>query len=248
MTKPLFKADILTLFPEIYPGPLAHSVTGRGLDQGIIAINAINIRNYANDKHKTVDDIVYGGGDGMLLKPDVLGKAIEDVHKSGDVKNDVKGNERNRDFSKKTLIIFSPRGKPLTQNLVKKYSKSKAVTLICPRYEGVDDRLISYYDIEEVSIGDYVLSNGDLAALIFLDALMRLIPGVVGKTASVENESFEEGKLEYPHYTRPQMWNGLSVPKVLLSGNHKEIANWRKEQSEKVTKTRRPDLTENIKK
>jgi tRNA (guanine37-N1)-methyltransferase len=224
MTKVLFKSTIFTLFPEIYPGPLIHSVTGKAIEEGKVKLLPVDIRDYAKDKRKTVDDTIYGRGDGMLLKPDVLGEAIDANYKDG------------------PLIYLSPRGKPLKQLRVRELSKEKQISLIGGRYEGIDQRVIDYYNIEEISIGDYVTSNGDIPCLILLDAIIRLLPGVVGKEGSTENESFEQGLLEYPHYTRPDKWRGLKVPEVLKSGDHQAVDKWRDEQSLKITKKIRPDL------
>jgi tRNA (guanine37-N1)-methyltransferase len=222
---PPWRAVVLTLFPEMFPGPLGHSLAGRALERGDWALDAINIRDFATDKHSTVDDNPFGGGAGMVMRADVLDRALETVA-------DPRG----------PVIYLSPRGAPLTQDRAKELAEAPAVTLLCGRYEGVDHRLIEARGLEEVSLGDFVLSGGETAALALLDACVRLLPGVLGAPESLAEESFERGLLEYPHYTRPAEWNGRRVPDVLLSGNHAAIAAWRLAQAEAITKTRRPDL------
>jgi tRNA (guanine37-N1)-methyltransferase len=224
MTKP-WTANILTLFPEMFPGPLAHAIAGKSLQKKNWEINVIDIRSFAEDKHKTVDDTPFGGGVGMVLKPDVLGKALDSL-----------------EVKKTRKIYLSPRGQKFTQEHAKKWVSESEVTLVCGHYEGIDQRVIDYYELEEVSLGDFILSGGEVAALTVLDACIRLVPGVLLKQESIANESFEGFLLEHPHYTRPQMWRGLKVPEVLLSGHHKKIQAWRREQSENLTKIRRPDL------
>jgi tRNA (guanine37-N1)-methyltransferase len=225
-TTPLFTANIITLFPEMFPGPLNHSLAGRSLKNKIWSLATLNPRDFATDKHKTVDAPAYGGGPGMILKADILQKAIN------------KAQEKQKGY----LIYLSPRGKRLNQDMVQDYLKHGSITLICGRYEGIDQRVIEHNNVEELSIGDYILSGGELAALVFLDACVRLLPGVMGDDQSGLDESFVSGLLEYPHYTRPEVWNGLKVPEVLLSGHHKKIDDWRKEQSVQLTKKIRPDL------
>lgn len=221
--------SILTLFPDLFPGPLGASITGRALDDKKWDLDVINIRDFATDTHKTVDDTPYGGGAGMVMKADIIGDAFTSIKKPG------------------RRIYLSPRGKTLDQALVKELSQEPALTLLCGRYEGVDQRFLDAYDFEEISIGDYVLTGGEMAAHILLDATVRLLPGVLGNDDTAGDESFENGLLEYPHYTRPAVWKDItgkdhSVPDILTSGNHKKIDEWRREQAENITKTRRPDL------
>ncbi|MDC0349286.1 tRNA (guanosine(37)-N1)-methyltransferase TrmD [Alphaproteobacteria bacterium] len=218
-------ATLFTLFPEMFPGPLAHSISGKMLGKHW-SFEAINIRDFATDKHQTVDDTCFGGGAGMVMRPDVLDAALRSVP----------------DLEESPLIYLSPRGRPLTQDMVKKFISFPRISLICGRYEGIDERIIQSRDVQEVSIGDFVLSGGEIAALVFMDACIRLLPGVMGNDQSHEEESFEDGLLEYPHYTRPREWKGLEVPDVLFSGHHEKIKKWRQDQSEKLTKERRPDL------
>ena len=220
-----WRAVVLTLFPEMFPGPLGHSLAGRALERGDWALETANIRDYAEDRHATVDDSPFGGGAGMVMRADVLDKALAD-------KADARG----------PVIYLSPRGRPLDQGLVKELAAGPAVTLLCGRYEGIDQRLIDDRCLMEVSVGDFVLSGGEVAALTLLDACVRLLPGVIGDPASLAEESFESGLLEYPHYTRPAEWRGRAVPEVLLSGNHAAIARWRRTEAEKITQQRRPDL------
>lgn len=221
----LFSADVLTLFPQMFPGALGYSLAGRALQEGIWSLKTHDIRDFAFDKYRTVDDTPFGGGAGMVMRPDVLGAAIESVHTQG-----------------KRLIYFSPRGRTFTQTMAQDLANEGAVTFICGRFEGVDERVLQAYQVEEVSLGDFVLSGGEMAALTVLDAVVRLLPGVLGSQASLDEESFAQGLLEYPQYTRPQEWKGLSVPEVLVSGHHGRVAQWRKSQMEELTKTRRPDL------
>ena len=220
------KVKILTIFPEIFPGFLGCSLTGRALNEGIWQLEAVNIRDYAFDKHGSVDDTPCGGGAGMIMRPDVLGEAIEHNYGGG------------------KIIYMSPKGKPLTQKIVRELSKEDNITVICGRFEGIDQRVIEEYNIEEISIGDYILTGGEQAAMIMLDAIVRLLPGVLGNSASTENESFEGNLLEYPQYTRPVEWKGRKVPDVLMSGHHENVAKWQKEQALQITKERRPDLLE----
>lgn len=223
-----FKAKILTIFPEVFPGFLGYSLTGRALNEGIWQFEAVNIRDYAFDKHGSVDDTPCGGGAGMIMRPDVLGEAIEHNYDGG------------------KIIYMSPKGKPLTQKKVHELSKEDKLTIICGRFEGIDERVIEEYNIEEISIGDYILTGGEQAAMIMLDAIVRLLPGVLGNSASTENESFEAGLLEYPQYTRPIEWKGRKVPDILMSGHHENVAKWQREQALQITKERRPDLLEKM--
>jgi tRNA (guanine37-N1)-methyltransferase len=221
---------LLTVFEDMFPGPLAHSIAGKALQSGLWGYEAVDIRQYALDKHKTVDDIPYGGGTGLVMRPDVLGTAIET--------NRVPGTK---------LIYMSPRGRVFNQAKARELIRYPHITILCGRYEGVDERVIEEYEIEEVSIGDYILSGGEMAALTVMDACIRLLPGVIGKQDALVEESFGEnteyaGLLEYPLYTRPLEWKSRIVPEVLLSGNHKRIAQWRLEQAKSLTKDRRPDL------
>ena len=224
-------ARIFTLYPEFFPGPLGKGLYGKALAEKIWKLETVNIRDYTNDKHKTVDDTTYGGGSGMLIKPDVLANSLDKNLKS-----------------KEKIIYLSPKGKLFNQQLAKELSKEKTVNLICGHFEGIDQRVIEARDIEEVSIGDFVLSGGESAAFVMLDAIIRLLPGVLGNEKSVEEESFENGLLEYPQYTKPQIWEEKTVPDVLLSGDHAKIKDWRLSQSEAITRDRRPDLWQKYKK
>lgn len=261
---------VLTLFPNMFPGPLSESVTGSALKKGLFSIDAINIRDFAKDNHKTVDDMPYGGGAGMVLKADILGDAIEYVinlndklgcHASLAMTKDVKS-ELSRGVCKKDVVIdknikakiiyLSPRGKKFTQKIARELAKEKEIILVCGRYEGIDQRVIEEYQIEELSIGDYVLSGGEIASYIVIDAISRNIEGVLGADESLSEESFgaKDGDeysnlLEYPHYTRPQEWKNKKVPEILLSGHHKKIQEWRKEKAVEITKKNRPDLLPN---
>lgn len=218
-------ASVLTLFPEMFPGPLAHSLAGRALGQGVWSLETIDIRDFATDRHRSVDDVPFGGGAGMVLRPDVVNAALGAA-----------------DTGDRPAVYLTPRGRPLTQARVGQLAAGPGVVLLCGRYEGVDQRVIEARGLEEISIGDYVLSGGEPAALVLLDACVRLIPGVMGAAASAEDESFSQGLLEYPHYTRPAEWNGRAVPEVLLSGHHAAVAAWRRAEAERVTSERRPDL------
>ncbi|MBR1841054.1 MAG: tRNA (guanosine(37)-N1)-methyltransferase TrmD [Alphaproteobacteria bacterium] len=222
----VMKVKILTIFPEIFPGFLGYSLTGRALKDGIWQLETVNIRDYAFDKHGSVDDTPCGGGAGMIMRPDVLGNAIESTYNGG------------------RIIYMSPRGKPLTQAKVKELSKENALTIICGRFEGIDERVIEEYNVEEISIGDYILTGGEQAAMVMLDAVVRLLPGVLGNAASTENESYENNLLEYPQYTRPITWKNRDVPEILLSGHHENVAKWQRQQALQITKERRPDLLE----
>lgn len=218
------KVKILTIFPELFPGFLGTSLTGKALDEGKWSLETVNIRDYAFDKHGSVDDTPSGGGAGMVMRADVLGAALKDNYQGG------------------RLLNMSPRGRPLTQAEVHKLAAERELTIICSRFEGIDERVLEAYEAEDISIGDYILTGGEQAAMIMLDAIVRLLPGVLGNTESACAESFETGLLEYPQYTRPTVWEDKEIPEVLLSGHHKKIAEWRHLQSEEITKERRPDL------
>jgi tRNA (guanine37-N1)-methyltransferase len=223
----MWRASVLTIFPEMFPGPLGASLAGKAMTTGAWSLEAIDIRTFAPDKHRTVDDTPAGGGPGMVMKADVLARAIDAA----------------RDASRPPLLM-SPRGAPLTQKRVAALAGGSGVVVICGRYEGIDERLIDARRLEEVSIGDYVLSGGEIAALALIDACVRLLPGVMGKQASAAEESFADGLLEYPQYTRPAEWEGRAIPDVLLSGDHAKVAAWRRAEAERLTRTRRPDLWE----
>ena len=219
-----FKASILTLYPDMFPGHLGQALAGRALERGDWLLEAVQIRDFALDKHRSVDDTPSGGGAGMVLKPDVLARAIDHV-----------SDDRPR-------LLMSPRGKPLTQKRVRELAAGDGAIIVCGRFEGVDQRVIDGRQLEEVSIGDYILSGGEPAAMILLDAIVRILPGVMGNALSGEHESFEGGLLEHPHYTRPQVWEGQEIPGVLTSGHHAAIEKWRREEAEALTRARRPDL------
>ena len=221
-----FAATVLTLYPAMFPGPLGHALAGRALTEGRWSLDAVNIRDFASDKHRTVDDTPAGGGAGMVLRADVVAAAL-DAQAPG-----------------RPVLAMTPRGAPLTQARIRELADGPGVTLLCGRFEGFDERLFEARRVEEVSIGDYVLSGGETAALVLLDACVRLLPGVMGAPSSGVEESFESGLLEYPHYTRPQTWEGRTIPEVLRSGDHARIAAWRKQRSEDDTRLRRPDLWE----
>jgi tRNA (guanine37-N1)-methyltransferase len=220
----MWRATVLTIFPEMFPGPLALSLAGKALTKGLWALDAIDIRDHATDKHRSVDDTPAGGGPGMVMKADVLARAI-----------DAAGSGRPR-------LLMSPRGVPLRQVRVAELAAGEGAVIVCGRFEGVDERLIAARGLEEVSVGDFVLSGGEIAALALIDACVRLLPGVMGKEASGAEESFADGLLEYPQYTRPQLFEGQPIPEVLTSGDHAKIAAWRRQQAETLTKSRRPDL------
>lgn len=223
-------AQVLTLFPEMFPGTMGHSLAGKALADGVWSLETLDIRAYTDDKHQTVDDTPFGGGPGMVMRPDVLDKALDDVR-------------RGKDDSDNTPIIYlTPRGTPLDQGRVRALADGDGVVLVCGRYEGIDERVIDAWEMEEISLGDFVLSGGEPAALALIDACVRLLPGVMGSEQSPDEESFEEGLLEYPHYTRPRQWRERDVPDVLLSGHHEKVRDWRRSQSESITRERRPDL------
>jgi tRNA (guanine37-N1)-methyltransferase len=221
----MWRAGVLTIFPEMFPGPLGLSLAGKALAAGTWSLDVIDIRNFATDKHRTVDDTPAGGGPGMVMKADVLARAIDGMAQD----------ERPR-------LLMSPRGLPLTQSRVAALSSGPGVMLVCGRFEGVDQRVIAARGLEEVSVGDYVLSGGEIAAMALIDACVRLLPGVMGAAASGAEESFTDGLLEYPHYTRPQLWEGRPIPDILTSGDHAKVAAWRRAEAERLTKERRPDL------
>jgi len=221
----MWKARIFTLYPEMFPGPLGRNLYAKALKKKLWDLEVINIRDSALDKHKTVDDTPFGGGSGMLLKPDVLSKSLDG--------NITKGEK---------VFYLSPRGKIFDQKIAKKFSNEKIINLICGHFEGVDERILKTRNIEEISIGDYILSGGETAAFVILDSVIRLLPGVLGNEISKIDESFENGLLEYPQYTKPQIWEKKNVPDVLLSGDHAKIKSWRLSQSEDITRRQRPDL------
>jgi tRNA (guanine37-N1)-methyltransferase len=227
----MFQAQVFTLYPEVFPGPLSKGLYGKALSNKLWDLSVINIRDAATDKHKTVDDTPYGGGTGMLLKADVLANALDQKVKKGE-----------------RIFYLSPKGKKFDQKLAQDLSKEKSISLICGHFEGVDERVLATRNIEEISIGDYVLSGGETAALVVLDSILRLLPGVLGNDKSSLDETFENGLLEYPQYTKPQIWEEKSVPDVLLSGDHSKIKDWRLSQSEAITRVRRPDLWQKYKK
>jgi tRNA (guanine37-N1)-methyltransferase len=222
-----FRATVLTLYPDMFPGPLGHSLAGTALKNAIWQLKTLDIRGFATDRHASVDDTPAGGGAGMVLRVDVLAKAIDAAR---------------LDAPTALVVALTPRGKPLTQAMVKGWSAGPGITLVCGRFEGFDERLFEARDVQEVSVGDYVLSGGETAALVVLDAIVRLLPGVLGSADTLAEESFEAGLLEYPHYTRPRLWEGREIPEVLLSGDHAKIAAWRTSQAELQTRLRRPDL------
>ncbi len=222
-----FSASIITLFPELFPGPLGASVIGRGMADGLWQLETTQLRDFATDRHRTVDDTPSGGGAGMVLKPDILAKAIDAVSPEGDMR---------------PRLLMSPRGKPLSQARVRELAAGPGAVIVCGRFEGIDQRVIEARQLEEISIGDYVLAGGEVAAMVLLEAVVRLIPGVLGAAESHADESFENGLLEYPQYTRPQLFEGREIPAVLISGDHGKVERWRRAESEKLTRARRPDL------
>ena len=220
-----WNARILTLFPEMFPGPLGLSLAGKALEQNLWSLETVDIRDFATDRHGTVDDTPFGGGPGMVMRPDVIDRALASVE-------DQAG----------PVIYLTPRGRPLDQAAVQEFARQPGLTILCGRYEGVDERVIEARAMVEVSLGDFVLSGGEPAALALVDACVRLLPGVMGDAVSLDEESFESGLLEYPHYTRPAEWQGRCVPEVLVSGHHEKIRAWRRAQAERITQERRPDL------
>ena len=227
----MWQAQVFTLYPEVFPGPLSKGLYGKAMSKKLWDLKVVNIRDAAEDKHKTVDDTPYGGGSGMLIKADVLAKSLD--------QNRIEGEK---------ILYLSPKGKKFDQSYAKKLATAKSLSLICGHFEGVDERVLSTRNIEEVSIGDYVLSGGETAAYVVIDSVLRLLPGVLGNDNSKIEETFENGLLEYPQYTKPQIWEEKSVPDVLLSGDHSKIKDWRLSQSEAITRDRRPDLWEKYKK
>ena len=220
-------ASVITLFPEMFPGPLGHSLAGRALDEGRWRLEAIGLREFATDRHRTVDDLPFGGGAGMVMRPDVVARAIDAAR--------ARGPER-------PAVYLTPRGRRLTQSRVEALAAGPGVVILCGRFEGVDQRVVEARELEELSLGDLVLSGGEPAAIALIDACVRLLSGVVGAPASLCEESFTRDLLEYPHYTRPQVWEGRAVPEILVSGHHARIRAWRNEQAESITRCRRPDL------
>jgi tRNA (guanine37-N1)-methyltransferase len=223
----MFAADVLTLYPEMFPGPLGLSLAGKGLEAGAWSLKVTQIRDFALNKHRSVDDTPAGGGAGMVMRADVLAAALDAVAPADDPR---------------PRLMMSPRGRPLDQALVRDLAAGPGAAILCGRFEGVDERLIAARGLVEVSIGDYVLSGGELAAMVLIDAVVRLLPGVMGKAESGDEESFEDDLLEYPHYTRPRLFEGREIPEVLLSGDHARIAAWRRAEAERLTAERRPDL------
>ena len=227
----MLQAQIFTLYPEIFPGPLNKGLYGKALSNKLWDLKVVNIRDAAEDKHKTVDDTPFGGGSGMLLKADILAKSLDQNKKEGE-----------------RIFYLSPKGKKFDQQFAQDLSKEKSISLICGHFEGVDERILSTRNIEEISIGDFILSGGETAAIVVMDSILRLLPGVLGNDQSKNDETFENGLLEYPQYTKPQIWEQKSVPEVLLSGDHSKIKDWRLSQSEAITRVRRPDLWNKYKK
>ena len=221
----MWRASVLTIFPEMFPGPLGASLAGKAQAKGLWALDPVDLRDFAPDRHRTVDDTPAGGGPGMVMKPDVIARAIDAFANDG-----------------RPRLLMSARGAPLTQARAAQIAAGPGVVIVCGRFEGVDERVIAGRNLEEASIGDYVLSGGELAAMVLIDACVRLIPGVMGREESAAEESFAEGLLEYPHYTRPQVWEGRTIPDVLLSGDHGKVAAWRRAEAERLTRERRPDL------
>ena len=224
MTELCWTAKVLTLFPDMFPGPLGFSLAGKALDKGLWAIETTDIRKFASDKHSTVDDAPFGGGPGMVMRADIVGNALDAA------------NLQSR------AIYLTPRGKLLDQKRVRALASDPEIAILCGRFEGVDERVLDRHDLEQVSLGDFVLSGGEPAAISLIDACVRLLPGVIGKEKSLQDESFEGGLLEYPHYTRPVHWQGQKVPELLLSGPHQKIKSWRREAAIRITQERRPDL------
>lgn len=226
-------ARVVTLFPELFPGVLGASLTGKALQQGLWALDTIDLRVFGTGKHRQVDDTPAGGGAGLVMKPDVLGRALS-----------MAGNGTPEDPARWPRVYLSPRGKPFTQADARRFAAADGMTLLCGRFEGVDQRVIDAFALEEISLGDFVLTGGEIAAQAVIDATVRLIPGVLGNAESIEEESFSNGGLEHGQYTRPAVWKGREIPEVLMSGHHGKVADWRKEESERITRERRPDLLE----
>jgi tRNA (guanine37-N1)-methyltransferase len=222
-----FAATVVTLYPEMFPGPLGVSLSGKALENGIWSLQTVNLREFGLGRHRAVDDTPAGGGAGMILRPDVLAAAIDSASPAGD---------------RRPRLLMSPRGRVLDQSMVRDFASGPGMTIVCGRFEGVDERVIAARGLQEVSIGDYVLSGGEPAAMVVLDAIIRLLPGVMGNVCSGESESFEAGLLEHPQYTRPQEFEGMAIPPVLLSGDHGRVERWRRQQAEEITAARRPDL------
>ena len=223
----IWTAKVLTLFPEMFPGPLGASLVGQSLEEGAWLLETVDIRDFASDKHHTVDDTPFGGGPGMVMRPDIVDAAIRSAKETA---------------TNLPLIYLTPRGRPMNQARVRKLAGGSGVVIICGRFEGLDQRVLDEHPIAEVSLGDFVLSGGEPAAIVLIDACVRLLPGIVGNVESLAEESFEQGLLEYPQFTRPQQWHGRNVPEVLTSGHHKRIRSWRLAEAEAITKERRPDL------
>ncbi len=226
--KPAFTAQVLTLFPEMFPGVLGASLAGRGLEAEKWALKTLDIRDFSSDKHRSVDDTPAGGGPGMVMRADILGKAFDAAAENADPNWPV--------------VYMSPRGRTFDQAEARRWQQAGGVTILCGRFEGVDERVLEARGVEEISVGDVVLSGGEPAAQVMLDAVVRLLPGIMGAEATLDEESFESGLLEYPHYTRPQMWEGKEIPAVLTSGHHGKVAEWRRERAEEITRIRRPDM------
>lgn len=229
--KGAWEARVITLFPEVFPGVLGASLTGRALDKGLWRLETIDLRVFGEGKHRNVDDTPAGGGAGMVLRADILSRAIRQARRGSP-----------DDRTRWPLVYLSPRGRPFDQATARRFAEAEGITLICGRFEGIDERVIEQYGIEEVSLGDFVLSGGEIAAQAVIDASLRLRPGILGNAASAEEESFSDGLLEHPQYTRPPVWEGRAIPEVLLSGDHGKIAAWRRAEAERITRERRPDL------
>ena len=223
-----WRATVLTIFPEMFPGPLGLSLAGKALAEDKWQLDIMDIRDFATDKHRSVDDTPSGGGAGMVMRTDIAATAIDAARADAPAET--------------PTVYLSPRGQPLSQGRVREFAAAPGIILLCGRFEGIDERVLDARNVEEISIGDYVLSGGELAAQVLIDACVRLLPGVAGNESSLAEESFAGDLLEYPHYTRPRLWEGRAIPEVLLSGDHEKIAEWRREQAEKITKERRPDL------
>ena len=231
-TKVNWAAHILTLFPEMFPGPLGFSIVGKALKEKIWSLNLVNLQNFSQKGPKYVDDKPYGGGSGMIIKSEIVHSALKDTTKK--IKNDY------------SLVYLTPKGKKLNQKKIKIFTKKKNLILVCGKYEGIDQRVIDAWKMKEISIGDYILSGGEIAAMCLIDSCVRLLPNVLGSSNSLENETFENNLLEYPQYTKPRQWLGKKVPKILLSGNHEKIKEWKEKESIKITKLKRPDLLKKV--